>query len=182
MCHWTSKYQIGKYQLISLITIYINIYNSPFFNFFWLEISLVKYIENVCYISMLNLTAIYVNVEYFANEWLFSFYEVCYDILHHFKPFRCVKRVPILSFTGPYFPAFGLNTEQKSSEYGQFLHRVNLIWKFQLYQCWIKPKLQVLLRWKRWWTYNQFHNNLRLFDVLPNFPFTASETKDDYYL
>ena len=24
--------------------------------------------------------------------------------------------------------------------------------------------------------YNQFHNILRLFDVLPNFPFTASET------
>ena len=25
-------------------------------------------------------------------------------------------------------------------------------------------------------TYNQFHNTLKLFDVLPNFPFTASET------
>ena len=25
-------------------------------------------------------------------------------------------------------------------------------------------------------TYNQFHNILRLFDVLPNFPFTTSET------
>ena len=30
--------------------------------------------------------------------------------------------------------------------------------------------------------YNQFHNILRLFDVLPNFPFTASETTGDYYL
>ena len=30
-------------------------------------------------------------------------------------------------------------------------------------------------------TYNQFHNILRLFDVLPNFPFTTSETMGDYY-
>ena len=30
--------------------------------------------------------------------------------------------------------------------------------------------------------YNQFHNILRLFDVLPNFPFTTSETIRDYYL
>ena len=31
-------------------------------------------------------------------------------------------------------------------------------------------------------TYNHFHNILRLLDVLPNFPFTASETMGDYYL
>ena len=31
-------------------------------------------------------------------------------------------------------------------------------------------------------TYNHFHNILRLFNVLPNFPFTTSETMDDYYL
>ena len=30
--------------------------------------------------------------------------------------------------------------------------------------------------------YNHFHNILRLFDVLPNFPFTTSETMGDYYL
>ena len=29
---------------------------------------------------------------------------------------------------------------------------------------------------------NQFHNILRLFDVLPNFPFTTSETVSYYYL
>ena len=29
--------------------------------------------------------------------------------------------------------------------------------------------------------YNHFHNILRLFDMLPNFPFTASETMRDYY-
>ena len=32
------------------------------------------------------------------------------------------------------------------------------------------------------YTYNKFHNILRLFDVLPNFPFTTSETMRDYYL
>ena len=31
-------------------------------------------------------------------------------------------------------------------------------------------------------TYNQFHNILRLFDVLPNFPFTTSETMGDCFL
>ena len=30
--------------------------------------------------------------------------------------------------------------------------------------------------------YSQFHNILRLLDVLPNFPFTTSETMRDYYL
>ena len=30
--------------------------------------------------------------------------------------------------------------------------------------------------------YNHFHNTLRLFDILPNFPFTTSETMRDYYL
>ena len=29
---------------------------------------------------------------------------------------------------------------------------------------------------------NPFHNIVRLFDVLPNFPFTTSETMRDYYL
>ena len=30
--------------------------------------------------------------------------------------------------------------------------------------------------------HNQFHNILRLFDVLPNFPFTTCETMGNYYL
>ena len=29
---------------------------------------------------------------------------------------------------------------------------------------------------------NHFHNILRLFDFLPNFPFTTSEKMHDYYL
>ena len=30
--------------------------------------------------------------------------------------------------------------------------------------------------------HNDFHNVLRLFDVLPNFPFATSEMMCDYYL
>ena len=32
--------------------------------------------------------------------------------------YHCVKRVRIRSFSGSYFPALGLNTDQKNSEYG----------------------------------------------------------------
>ena len=35
---------------------------------------------------------------------------------------------------------------------------------------------------KQNFAYNHFHNILRLFDVLPNFPFTPNETMCDYYL
>ena len=35
---------------------------------------------------------------------------------------HCVKSVRIRRFSGPYFPAFGLNTDQKNSEYGHFDH------------------------------------------------------------
>ena len=35
---------------------------------------------------------------------------------------HCVKSVCIQSYSGPYFPAFGLNTDQNNSEYKQFLH------------------------------------------------------------
>ena len=37
-------------------------------------------------------------------------------------------------------------------------------------------------KYEPWKTYNQFHNILRLLDVLPNIPFTTSETMGDYYL
>ena len=33
---------------------------------------------------------------------------------------HCVKSVRIRSFTGPYFPGFGLNTDQKKAEYEHF--------------------------------------------------------------
>ena len=36
-----------------------------------------------------------------------------------------VKSVNIRNYSGPYYPAFGLNTDQNNSEYGHFLHSVN---------------------------------------------------------
>ena len=34
---------------------------------------------------------------------------------------HCIKGVRIRSFSGPYFPAFGLTTDQKNSEYEHFV-------------------------------------------------------------
>ena len=34
---------------------------------------------------------------------------------------HCVKSVRMRSYSGPHFPAFGLNTHQNNSEYGRFL-------------------------------------------------------------
>ena len=45
-----------------------------------------------------------------------------------------------------------------------------------------KNNLEVRKIFNIWESYNQFHNILRLLDVLPNFPFTTSETMGDYYL
>ena len=38
----------------------------------------------------------------------------------HFNKLHCVKSVGIRSYSGAYFPAFGLNTDQNNSEYGHF--------------------------------------------------------------
>ena len=45
-------------------------------------------------------------------------------------------------------------------------------------------KVHNLVGWKKKvsFIYNHSHNILRLFDVLPNFPFISSETMCDYYL
>ena len=43
-------------------------------------------------------------------------------------------------------------------------------------------KENILFDSKPSYDYNQFHNILRLFDVLPNFLFTTSKTMCDYYL
>ena len=38
---------------------------------------------------------------------------------------HCVKSVRIRSYSGPYFPAFGLNTDQNNCEHGHFLRSAN---------------------------------------------------------
>ena len=37
------------------------------------------------------------------------------------KLVHCVKSVRIQSYSGPYFPEFGLNKDKNNSEYGHFL-------------------------------------------------------------
>ena len=44
-----------------------------------------------------------------------------------------VKCVRIRSFSGRYFPSFGLNTDQKKSEYGNLL-RIELYVSFTLFE------------------------------------------------
>ena len=41
---------------------------------------------------------------------------------------HCVKSVRIRSYSGPYFPAFGLNTDQTNSEYGVFSRSAEHVW------------------------------------------------------
>ena len=47
--------------------------------------------------------------------------------------------------------------------------------KFELSKPIIKTIIEII-------AHNHFHNILRLFDVLTNFPFTTNETMRDYYL
>ena len=54
--------------------------------------------------------------------------------------------------------------------------------KIKSKKVWRKYLLQFRFYEKKSEGYNHFHNVLRLFDVLINFPFTASETMRDYYL
>ena len=44
------------------------------------------------------------------------------------------------------------------------------------------PKKIKIKKAKEIFADNRFHNILRLFDILPNFPFITSETMHDYYL
>ena len=43
----------------------------------------------------------------------------------------CVKIVLIQSYSGPYFPAFRLNTDQNNFEYAQFLGSAH-VWTFRV--------------------------------------------------
>ena len=50
------------------------------------------------------------------------------------KRLHCVKSVRIRSFYGPYFPAFGLNTDQKNSKSGYFPRSVKVTMKQVFYK------------------------------------------------
>ena len=60
--------------------------------------------------------------------------------------------------------------------------RPTKIWWNQAADHLLLPYIKLLKTQKAVLNYNQFHNILRLFDEIPNFPFTTSETMDGSYL
>ena len=55
--------------------------------------------------------------------------ECCIWSEHYSLPAHCVKSVRIRSFSDPYFPAFRLNTDQKTSEYESVSRSGNNLFK-----------------------------------------------------
>ena len=108
-----------------------------FFSFITFSLLLVLY--NVSAAQLLGFPASPVFVFYLIffcssrSFWWFVFHHTFYVaarlvqcfILSNACPFDCVKSVHIRSYSGPYFPAFGLrmreNIDQNNSEYGHFL-------------------------------------------------------------
>ena len=77
--------------------------------------------------------------QFSTNVSLVEFSSVCSDYFSYFwftfskTPFHCVKSVRIRSYSGLYFPAFGLNTEKYPVLVsGTFLHGC-CIWQFLTY-------------------------------------------------
>ena len=64
------------------------------------------------------------------------------------------------------------------NSYGIFMWRVAIVVKYVP----VKEYKKTFIKSLKIRAYNQFHNILRLFDVLPNFRFTTSEMMCDYYL
>ena len=55
-----------------------------------------------------------------SNSNLIVAYNISKFITLYFKPFITAWKVSVFGFSGPYLPAFGLNTDQKNSKYGHF--------------------------------------------------------------
>ena len=53
--------------------------------------------------------------------------DLYYQTAFHKVIKHCVKSVRFRSYSGPYFSAFGLNTDQNNSEYGHFLRSKNFV-------------------------------------------------------
>ena len=72
----------------------------------------IKHNETVVYINIHQRKVISASIKEYHYENRSNMIDVFLYLLH------CVKSVRIRSFSGPYFPAFGLNTER----YGVSLH------------------------------------------------------------
>ena len=106
------------------------------------------------------------------------------DFPSHFRLFKnfsnvhhlCYSSLPHSPHAIPYHPnsnhMMPVATLDSNSEH---THAFNEI-KMTFLKIFLKIHCKALV------SYSHFHNILRLFDVLPNFPFTTSETMRDYYL
>ena len=59
--------------------------------------------------------------------------------------FHCVKVVQIRSFSCPYFPAFGLNVDQRNSAFGHFSPSVCISLFKSRWPCWMVQTQKILL-------------------------------------
>ena len=89
------------------------------------------YIFNSTFLKKRNPEYCFVKNQVFFNKWKFRLFycvtSLFFNILSQMLVLNefhnhCVKSVRIRSFSGPYFPAFGLHTDQKNSEYRHFSH------------------------------------------------------------
>ena len=71
-------------------------------------------------------------------------YKKCNNINHIFPNYHCVKRVRIRSYSGPYFPVFGLNTDQNNPKYEYFLCSVFFLAEYILFHI-QKVKVKILI-------------------------------------
>ena len=74
-------------------------------------------------------------------------------------------------------------TENHSIAVSQAKNRLKVVGfghlSLENFSFYISPHFPAMIKNRQ--NYNHFHNILRLFDVLPSFLFTASETMGDYY-
>ena len=88
----------------------------------------------------------------------------------HLKMYFCLSKTFFAVFCCHYYPQRNILLHFVAIKVLTLLIHANLKFKVKI------GILPIIMN------YNHFHNILRLFDVLPNFLFTASETIGNYYL
>ena len=59
-------------------------------------------------------------IHYTIEKIISSLLAICFVKSAAYNHYHCVKSVRIWTYSRPEFPAFGLNTDQNNSKYGQF--------------------------------------------------------------
>ena len=115
-------------------------------------------------------------VEFFGQQSLqkFILHLGMYIRLPHNFP-HCVKNVRIRSFSGPYFPAFVLNTDR----YGVFTPNAGKYGpeNVQIRALFTQCHIQILLSGKRYWLSSKYKNS-KLVLIMLKFPFFINRGKN----